>query len=85
MNQQIIINVTKPSILSSLRKILGAMDGVTIERPRRQAKKASAKAEEDQWQTNPVVIDSIKRGESDLQNGRCQQMTAKEIREMLGV
>lgn len=41
---QLIINVENPSILSSLRKILKTMDGVTILSPRRSSKGSLAKA-----------------------------------------
>lgn len=77
---QFIINVENPSILPSLRKVLGAIEGVSI-LPKRQ-EKTKVKEEEEPCMTKAEILQNIDEACKELKlykEGKIELKTLEEV------
>ncbi len=78
---QFIINVENPSILPSLRKVLGAIEGVSI-LPKRQEKTKAKEEEEEPCMTKAEILQNFDEACKELKlykEGKIELKTLEEV------
>lgn len=79
---QLVINVENPSILPSLRKVLGAMNGVSILPKARKKTRTEAKEEEEPCMTKAEILAGFDEACKELKlyrEGKLKLMSAEEL------